>query len=39
LPSDAAALGQFRRGVEPQRGVIMPQQDRQATASRVIDKR
>ena len=36
-PSDAAALGQCRRGVEPMRVVIMPQQDWQATTSPVTE--
>jgi hypothetical protein len=36
-PSDAAALGQCRRRVEPLRIVIMPQHDRQATTLSVIE--
>ena len=36
LPSDAADLGRCRRGIEPLRVVIMPQQDRQV-ASPVVE--
>jgi hypothetical protein len=35
-PSDAADLGRCRRGVEPLRIVIMPQQDRQPITSSII---
>jgi hypothetical protein len=34
---DAADLGQCRRGVEPLRIVIMPQQDAEATESQFIE--
>jgi hypothetical protein len=36
-PGDAAKLGQCRRGVEPLRIVIMPQQDQQTITSSVIE--
>ena len=36
LAGDAADLGRCRRGVEPLRIVIMPQQDRQATISPIV---
>ena len=37
LPPDAAELGRCRRGVEPLRVVIMPQQEREEAASSVAD--
>jgi hypothetical protein len=37
LPGDAAQLGRSRRGVEPLRVVIMPQQEHEVTTSSVID--
>ena len=37
LPGDAADLGRCRRGVEPLRVVVMPQYDRQAITSTVLD--
>jgi hypothetical protein len=36
-PGDAADLGRCRRGIEPLRIVIMPQQDRQAITSPIIE--
>jgi hypothetical protein len=37
LPDDAAQLGRCRRGVEPLRVVIMPQQEHEVTTSSLID--
>ena len=37
LPDDAAELGRCRRGVEPLRVVIMPQQEQEATTSSLVD--
>ena len=36
-PEDAADLGRCRRGVEPLRIVVMPQQDRQTITAPVIE--
>jgi hypothetical protein len=36
-PDDAADLARCRRGVEPLRMVILPQQDRQSTTSPIIE--
>jgi hypothetical protein len=37
LPDDAAKLGRSRRGIEPLRVVIMPQQDREAVTSPIVE--
>jgi hypothetical protein len=37
LPGDAADLGWCRRGVEPLRIVVMPQQDQQTITSPIIE--
>ena len=36
LPADAAELGRCRRGIEPLRVVVMPQHDREVTASSFV---
>jgi hypothetical protein len=36
LPDDAAQLGRYRRGIEPVRLVIMPQQEQAATTSSLV---
>jgi hypothetical protein len=37
LPDDAAQLGRCRRGIEPVRLVIMPQQEQEVSASSLVD--